>query len=75
MEEMIINKFKWDEKEYYNKPFTAVEVLQLIGFDLTNHNARAIGKRCGNILTKLTGQKAKRSNGKSWFNLPRQKYE
>ena len=72
MEEMILNKFKWDEKEYYNKSHTAVEVLQLIGFDLTNHNAKSIGRRCGNILTKLTGKKAHRSNGKSWFNLPRQ---
>lgn len=74
MEELILNRFRWDEPER-NLKLTAVDVLQTIGFDLTNHNARYIGKRCGNILTKLTGQKAKRSNGKSWFNLPRLKPE
>jgi len=72
IEEMILNKFKWNEKGYYNKQLTACEVLHIIGYDLTNYNAKAMGKKCGNILAKLTGQKAKRSNGKSYYYLPRQ---
>lgn len=74
IEEMIRNRFRWEEQER-NLRLTAVEVLQIIGFDLTNHHAKSIGKRCGNILTKLTGNKPKKSNGRLVFNLPRQKPE
>ena len=75
MEELILNKFKWDGKEDYNKSYTAMEVLQLIGYDLTNHHAKSASKRCGAILTKLTGSKAKKSNGKKVFYLPKLKNE
>jgi putative DNA primase/helicase len=72
MEEIIRNKFRWDETER-NLRLTASNVLTTIGFDLTNHNIRSSAKRCGNILTKLTNQKPKKSNGDLVFNLPRQK--
>lgn len=71
MEEMILNKFRWNETER-NLRLTAAEVLATIGFDLTNHNARAAAKRCGNILTKITCKKSYRSHGKNYFDLPRQ---
>lgn len=72
MEEKILNRFRWDEQERIQR-LTACEVLELIGFDLTKNDRKKLGKECGAILTKLTGNKAKKSNGKMVFNLPRQK--
>ncbi len=74
MEEKISNKFRWDETER-NLRLTASEVLESIGFDLTKGDRKKIGRECGMILTKLTGEKSKKSNGKMVFNLPRQKSE
>lgn len=72
MEEKILNRFRWDEVER-NLRLTASEVLEAIGFDLTKNDRKKIGKDCGTILTKLTGNKARRIKGRSIFNLPRQK--
>ena len=74
MEEKILNKFRWDEQDR-NQRLTACEVLETIGFDLTKNDRKKLGKECGSILTKLTGEKAKKSNGRQVFNLPRQKPE
>lgn len=74
MEEKILNRFRWDEQER-NQRLTACEVLELIVFDLTKNDRKKLGKECGAILTKLTNNKAKKSNGKMVFNLPRQKPE
>ena len=70
MEEKILNCFRWDELERHQR-LTASEVLESIGFDLTKGDRKRLGKECGAILTKLTGNKAKKSNGKMVFNLPR----
>ena len=70
MEEKILNRFRWDEPER-NLRLTACEVLEFIGFDLTKNDRKKLGKECGAILTKLSGNKAKKSNGKMVFNLPR----
>lgn len=74
MEEKILNRFRWDDKER-NQRLTATEVLELIGFDVTKNDRKKLGKECGAILTKLTGNKGKKSNGKWLFDIPRQKNE
>lgn len=71
MEEKIINRYHWGEQGRQWR--TACEVLEETGFDVSKNDRRKLGKECGAILTKLTGNKAKRMNGKSYFNLPRQK--
>jgi putative DNA primase/helicase len=74
MEEKILNRFRWDELERHQR-LTACEVLEFIGFDLTKGDRKRLGKECGAILTKITGKKAKKSNGKMVFDLPRLKNE
>lgn len=72
MEDMIIRRYFWEEPER-NRQLSSSEVMEDIGFDLTNHNARACAKRCAAILAKLTGKKSQKSNGKRIFRMPRER--
>ena len=74
IEEKIRKRFRWDEQER-NERLTACEVLELINFDVTKNDRKKLGKECGAILAKLTGNKAKKSNGRMVFNLPKEKLE
>ena len=74
MEDMILKRFNWDNNTSTN-PMTSSEVLQAIGFILTDANTRKNAMRCSSILTKLTGSNARKSHGKKVFDVPKWKVQ
>ncbi len=69
LEESIIDNFLWNEP-YRNNPMTSTEVLNFLGIHLSNSNISTLARKCGTILTKLTGKKGRKSNGKNIFDMP-----
>jgi len=72
LEELIIKSFRWEEETRY-RVMSASEVMEMIGFQTTDYSSLKIAKKCGAILSKLTGKKSRKSNGKMVFDLPSSK--
>ncbi len=72
LEEEIIKKYHWTEV-YRNNPMSVNEVLASLNFTIHEMRMGNLNKKCSEILSKLTGKKSRKSNGRSVFDLPRQK--
>lgn len=72
LEEAILNRFYWDEP-YRNNSMTASALMMQLGFVITDGRISQSTKKCAGILSKLTGKKARKSDGQRVYDLPRQR--
>ena len=74
IEEKIIARFRWDDDPiYHSHPMTATEVLDNLHMSLIEMTRNGAVKKCAAALTKLTGKKRRKCNGRKIFDLPRLK--